>query len=298
MNDLKQKFFEEGFIYPLKAMETSQADSIRKEYIGFYEGINSESEKIEHKTKSHLIFNWANKIIFNKNILDVVKNIIGENIVAWNSLIFLKPPNSKKFVSYHQDQNYWKIKMDKGLTVQVALSQSSIQNGCLQILPKSHKKDYNHYDKKDTNNLLARGQEVMLSSEENKGLKNIILNPGEFCAFHGNIVHGSQVNSSDDYRFLFSIRYLTPDNQIDERLYYNYSTLVNGKDDFNYFQKEPNMINDTVNECKNFHKKLITRQAKIYAGLYLKKLSFLSFLMEFKFIRNIVYKLRQVNDKK
>lgn len=298
MNDLKQKFFEEGFVYPLKAMETSQADSIRKEYIGFYEGINSESEKIEHKTKSHLIFNWANKIIFNKNILDVVKNIIGENIVAWNSLIFLKPPNSKKFVSYHQDQNYWKIKMDKGLTVQVALSQSSIQNGCLQILPKSHKKDYNHYDKKDTNNLLARGQEVMLSSEENKGLKNIILNPGEFCAFHGNIVHGSQVNSSDDYRFLFSIRYLTPDNQIDERLYYNYSTLVNGKDDFNYFQKEPNMINDTINECKNFHKKLITRQAKIYAGLYLKKLSFLSFLMEFKFIRNIVYKLRQVNDKK
>ena len=298
MNDLKQKFFEEGFIYPLKAMETSQADSIRKEYIGFYEGINSESEKIEHKTKSHLIFNWANKIIFNKNILDVVKKIIGENIVAWNSLIFLKPPHSKKFVSYHQDQNYWKIKMDKGLTVQVALSQSSILNGCLQILPKSHKKDYNHYDKKDTNNLLARGQEVMLSSEESKGLKNVILNPGEFCAFHGNIVHGSQVNNSDDYRFLFSIRYLTPDNQIDERLYYNYSTLVNGKDDFNYFQKEPNMINDTVNECKNFHKKLITRQAKIYAGLYLKKLSFLSFLMEFKFIRNIVYKLRQVNDKK
>jgi non-haem Fe2+, alpha-ketoglutarate-dependent halogenase len=298
MNDLKQKFFEEGFIYPLKAMETSQADTIRKEYIGFYEGINSESEKIEHKTKSHLIFNWANKIIFNKNILDVVKNIIGENIVAWNSLIFLKPPNSKKFVSYHQDQNYWKIKMDKGLTVQVALSQSSIQNGCLQILPKSHKKNYNHFDKKDTNNLLARGQEVILSSEENKGLKNIILNPGEFCAFHGNIVHGSQVNSSDDYRFLFSIRYLTPDNQIDERLYYNYSTLVNGKDDFNYFQKEPNMINDTVNECKNFHKKLITRQAKIYAGLYLKKLSFLSFLMEFKFIRNIVYKLRQVNGQK
>ena len=138
----------------------------------------------------------------------------------------------------------------------------------------------------------------MLSSEENNKLKDIILKPGEFCAFHGNIVHGSQINSSDDYRFLFSIRYLTPDNQIDEKLYYNYSTLVSGRDAFNYFQKEPNMTKDAANVCRSFHKKLITRQAKIYAGLYLKKLSFLSFLMEFRFIRNIVYKLRQVNDKK
>tara|TARA_B100000780_G_C21114431_1_gene450717 strand:+ start:1010 stop:1906 length:897 start_codon:yes stop_codon:yes gene_type:complete len=298
MNDIKQEFFDKGFIYPVKAMDTFEANSIKKEYVNFYEGINSESEKIEHKTKSHLIFNWANKIIFNKNILKVVKSIIGDDIVVWNSLIFLKPPNSKKFVSYHQDQNYWKIKMDKGLTVQVALSESSIQNGCLQILPESQKKNYSHYDKKDTNNLLARGQEVVLSSEENNKLKDIILKPGEFCAFHGNIVHGSQINSSDDYRFLFSIRYLTPDNQIDEKLYYNYSTLVSGRDAFNYFQKEPNMTKDAANVCRSFHKKLITRQAKIYAGLYLKKLSFLSFLMEFRFIRNIVYKLRQVNDKK
>lgn len=293
MSKLKEKFFEYGFVSPLKAIESSQADTIKKEYISFYEGINSESEKIEHKTKSHLIFNWANKIIFNKNILDVVKEIIGENIVAWNSLIFLKAPNSKKFVSYHQDQNYWKIKMDKGLTVQVALSQSSIENGCLQILPKSHKKDYHHYDKKDTNNLLARGQEVILSIEENKNLKNIILNPGEFCVFHGNIIHGSKINHTNDYRFLFSIRYLTPDNKIDTSLYYNYATLVNGEDKYEYFKMEPNLDKDSYTECKNFHNKLITRQAKIYARLHLKSLGLLSFLMQFKFIRNIVYKMRE-----
>ena len=298
MTNIKEKFFDEGFIYPLKAFEAEEANSIKKNYISFYENIRLESVKIEHKTKSHLLFNWANKIIFNENILNVVKNVIGENIVVWNSLIFLKPPNSKKFVSYHQDQNYWKIKMDKGLTVQVALSESSIENGCLQILPESHKKNYNHYDKKDTNNLLARGQEIILSPSENKSLKNIILNPGEFCAFHGNIVHGSEVNNSNDYRFLFSIRYLTPDNRIDENLYYNYSTLVSGKDEYNYFQKEPNMEKNLASECKKFHEKLITRQAKIYAALYLKKLSFLSFLMEFRFIRNIVYKIRQVNENK
>ena len=46
-------------------METSQADSIRKEYIGFYEGINSESEKIEHKTSSQ--YNENGKFIDLRN---------------------------------------------------------------------------------------------------------------------------------------------------------------------------------------------------------------------------------------
>ena len=293
MNDIKTHFFEKGFIYPLKALDVNEANLIKQDYVSYYENINSASEKIEHKTKSHLLFNWAQKIVFNQNILDTVTSILGKDIVAWNSLIFLKEPGSKKFVSYHQDQNYWNIQMDKGMTVQVALTESSIENGCLQILPESHKKNYNHFDKKDTNNLLARGQEVKLSDKENNNLENIILKPGEFCAFHGNIVHGSKINTTDDYRFLFSIRYLTPDNKIDEKLYYNYSTLVNGEDNYEYFKMEPNLNKNSKAECKNFHNKLITRQAKIYARLYLKNLGFLSFLMQFKFIRDIVYKLRE-----
>ena len=151
----------------------------------------------------------------------------------------MKPPKSKKYVSFHQDQNYWNIKMDKGLTVQIALSPSNVENGCLQILPNSHNQDYSHLDKKDTNNLLARGQEVQLTEKEKNNLEKIILNPGEFCIFHGNIVHGSNINNSDDYRVLFSIRYLTPDNKIDEKLYYNYATKVCGVDEFKYFRKNP-----------------------------------------------------------
>ena len=58
-----------------------------------------------------------------------------------------------------------------------------MENGCLKIIPYSHKKNYNHHDKKDTNNLLARGQEVRLKKEENDNLENIILKPGEFVSF-------------------------------------------------------------------------------------------------------------------
>ncbi len=294
MSEIKNKFFEKGFLYPFKAMEPGVAKNINDEYLKFYKNIKSESFRIEHKTKSHLLFKWANMIVYNENILKVVKEILGNDIVAWNSLIFLKPPNSKKFVSYHQDQNYWKIKMDKGLTVQVALSESTLENGCLQILPESHKNNYLHHDKKDTNNLLARGQEVKLDNLEHKKLENIILKPGEFCIFHGNIVHGSEINNSDSHRFLFSIRYLTPDNKINENLYYNYATLVSGNDRYNFFKKEGNLLDVGELNSKKLHEKLITRQAKIYSKIYLKNLSFLSNLMNIRFVRDVVYKIRSL----
>ena len=297
MNTIKETFFDKGFISPIKALDVSTATEIKNKYVNFYENISSTREKVEHKSKSHLLFNWANEIIFEKNILSVVKEILGQNIVAWNSLIFMKPPKSKKYVSFHQDQNYWNIKMDKGLTVQIALSPSTIENGCLQILPGSHNQDYSHLDKKDTNNLLARGQEVQLTDKEKNNLKKIILNPGEFCIFHGNIVHGSNINNSDDYRVLFSIRYLTPDNKIDEKLYYNYATKVCGVDDFKYFKEEPNLDKDTPKICSKFHNQLISKQAEIYSKIYLKKFSFLSFLTKLKFIRNLIYLFREYRGK-
>ena len=297
MNNIRDKFFDQGFISPIKALDVSTANEIKNKYIDFYENISSFRERIEHKSKSHLLFNWANEILFEENILKVVKEILGQNVVAWNSLIFMKPPKSKKYVSFHQDQNYWKIKMDKGLTVQIALSSSTVENGCLQILPGSHNQDYSHLDKKDTNNLLARGQEVQLTEKEKNNLKKIILNPGEFCIFHGNIVHGSNINTSDDYRVLFSIRYLTPDNKIDEKLYYNYATKVCGVDKFNYFKEEPNLEKDTSQICSRFHNQLISKQAEIYSKLYLKKFSFLSFLTKLKFVRNLIYLFREYKGK-
>lgn len=293
MENIKKLFFENGYISPIKAIDPQKADEIKNIYINHYQNLSSIRQKTESKTKVHLLFDWANNLIFEKNILNVVKEILGEDIVVWNSLIFMKPPKSKKYVSFHQDQNYWNIMMNKGLTVQIALSESSLENGCLQILQGSHKKNYFHSDKKDSNNLLARGQEVKLDDNEKKNLKQIVLKQGEFCIFHGNIVHGSEINNSNDYRILFSIRYLTPDNKINEKFYYNYATQVSGEDRYNYFIKEPNLKKESSLVCSKLHEELISKQAETYSRIYLKKLKFLSFLMKFKFVRNIIYHLRE-----
>ena len=69
MENFKEKFFNQGFISNLKVIDEIHAKTIFDNYTNYLKkGINKASS-IEHKTKSHLFFPWANELIKNQNIL-------------------------------------------------------------------------------------------------------------------------------------------------------------------------------------------------------------------------------------
>jgi ectoine hydroxylase-related dioxygenase (phytanoyl-CoA dioxygenase family) len=290
---IKSEFFEKGYLTKISILKKSEAISIADEYQQFLKKNLSNTEAVEHKSKTHLYFEWANKIIKNEKILSIIKDILGNNIYCWNSLIFYKPPKSKKFVSMHQDQNYWGIIHDKALTVSLALTESKIENGCLQLLPFSHKKEFKHEDFETKNNMLARGQSVNLNQENENNLKNIELELGECCIFHGNIVHGSGTNESLKPRMLYAMRFLTTDNKVNTKLYYNNATLVSGEDKFNFFEPEPSLQDvKNIQELRILHKKIIIKQFSRYLLLKIKSKLIVVILMKFfrfNFLRGFVY---------
>ena len=292
--EYREKFFDQGFISNIKIFEKKYIDNIYDDYIFFQQTNKSRQKTFEAKTKSHLFFPWANQIIFENKILDFVETLIGKNIVCWNSLIFHKEPNSKNFVSMHQDQNYWNIKMNKGITVSLAITDSNTENGCLKILPYSHHKKYEHIDLKNDANMLARGQTINFNDEKIlKQIKNIELQRGECCIFHGNIAHGSEKNNSSNHRILFAMRFLTPDNEINTSLYYNYATLVRGTNNYTNFINEPSLKNSSLNNLHKLHTKIIISQFSKYLKLKIKIDFLVNFLMIFlkqNFLRSILYK--------
>ena len=292
--DLKSEFFNKGYLCNIDIFSKEEAKQISNEYHNFLNQKNlSLTETVEHKSKTHLYFEWANKIIRNDKILSVVKKILGENIYCWNSLIFFKSPKSNKFVSMHQDQNYWGIIHDKALTVSLAITDSDIQNGCLKILPYSHKEKYLHEDFETKNNMLARGQSVNLDENKKKNLINIELNAGQCCVFHGNIVHGSGKNQSSRPRFLYAMRFLTTDNKINDKLYYNNASLVSGVDNFKFFTPEPSLADvNSIKDLRKLHKNILINQFSKYLRLKLKVKFITSLLMIFfrlDFLRGFAY---------
>ena len=294
MLNFKQDFFNEGFITKLRILSKEDANNIYYKYLNYLKSGINKAESIEHKTKSHLYFPWANELIKNKKLLDYVENILGPNFVCWNSVIFHKYPRSENFVSMHQDQNYWGIIHDKAISVQIAISDSKIENGCLRILPESHRSDYSHKDLIKKNNMLARGQSISNDDLNSNKLKNIELDPGECVMFHGNIVHGSMPNKSEKHRFCFTIRFLTTDNKIKKELYYNHATQVKGVDKFNYFQKEEHLNNSNIKKLKVLHKQLVISQIEKYVKLKLKSsiaTKIIMFFLKFEPIRSLYYKI-------
>jgi len=193
-----------GYVSPVSALSSIEAKEIRdeiekieKNWPGALEGIN--------RNYIHLISPMLNKICLNKNILDAVESVIGKDILICGTTLFIKDPKEKGFVSFHQDAKYIGLEPNNWVTVWVAITDANENNGCMRMLPGSHKDSLKHHEQKfDENNLLTRGQTI-----ENVSLDNtdpVILKAGEMSLHHPLIVHGSGLNYSNDRRIGFVIQ--------------------------------------------------------------------------------------------
>lgn len=143
-------------------------------------------------------------------ILDAVEAILGPNLLAWSVELFIKEPRSDKTVSWHQDITYWGMgETDDEVTAWIALSDVSVQAGCMRFIPGSHIGGIaRHEDTFDATNLLSRGQQIA-DVDETKAVHGP-LKPGEMSLHHGRCFHASGANGSDDRRIGLAIRYVTP----------------------------------------------------------------------------------------
>ena len=115
-----------------------------------------------------------------------------------------------KTVSWHQDITYWGMgETDDEVTAWIALSDVSVEAGCMRFLPGSHKGGLvAHHDTFADDNLLSRGQEIADVNEDRAIFGP--LRPGEMSLHHGRCFHASGQNRSTDRRIGLAIRYVTP----------------------------------------------------------------------------------------
>ena len=147
------------------------------------------------KLKSHVVFGCLNELVRMPAILDAVEGVLGPEILVWTSSMFSKKPASRDFVSWHQDIAYWGLEPPDIVTAWVALTDSSPDNGCMRVVPGTHKLDVvAHRDTYAVDNMLSRGQEVAVEVDEAKAV-DIVLKPGEMSLHHTKIVHGSNAES-------------------------------------------------------------------------------------------------------
>ena len=69
----------------------------------------------------------------NREILDMVEQLIGGDIALWNMSFFAKPAGNGKRTPWHQDGEYWPIRPLATCTAWLAVDDSTVENGCLRV---------------------------------------------------------------------------------------------------------------------------------------------------------------------
>ncbi|HXU41126.1 MAG TPA: phytanoyl-CoA dioxygenase family protein [Burkholderiales bacterium] len=263
-----EQFRRDGFVFPLRVMSEAAAAECR-ERLEAFERASGGPLKGELRHKSHLLFAWIADLVRHERILDAVEDLYGPNLFCWTTNFFIKEARNPAFVSWHQDSTYWGLDRPDVVTAWVALTPANEANGAMGFIPGSHLKDQiPHRDTFAKDNLLTRGQEVMVDVDASSQVLDV-LRPGEMSLHHVRLVHGSPPNPSSDRRIGLAIRYIP--TYVRQAAGDDSATLVRGVDEHHHFEHEPRPSGDLQPEFVALHKRIAERNAAIlYRGTGVK----------------------------
>lgn len=258
------QYHRDGFYFPIRILSEADAALCERKLRALEA---REGGTISRKTnmKPHLLVPWLEDLVRHPKVLDAVEDIIGPNILAWGSGFFTKGAHDPSFVSWHQDSTYWGLSKPEIVTAWIAFTPSTVQSGCMKVMPGTHGDQLEHKDTFDERNLLSRGQEIQVEVDESKAV-DIVLQPGEISLHHVRLIHGSSPNQADHRRIGYAIRYI-PTHVRQLTPVRDSAMLVRGVDTFGYFDRDPSPKSEFDPAAVAYHADLVDRQTKIlYAG--------------------------------
>ena len=147
------------------------------------------------------------ELITNPKLLDVAEAFCGEEVIA-SSVYRLRPkiPNyGYGEVPWHQDSGYFEPYCDDSLvmTMWVPLVDTSAANGCLYVIPGTHKEGIVEHEMHKTGKYLSVKEELI--PKEN--WVECAVPKGGVLLLSNKVIHGSFKNSTEGVRWSMDLRY-------------------------------------------------------------------------------------------
>jgi hypothetical protein len=101
-----ETYRQRGYHFPIDALSEGEVAAFRRK-LEDYEAESGGPIKGEMRHRSHVLFTWINEMIRHPKILDAMEDLLGPNILCWNTSFFIKEAHDPGFVSWHQDATYW-----------------------------------------------------------------------------------------------------------------------------------------------------------------------------------------------
>lgn len=131
-----------------------------------------------------------------------LKTVFDDDVYLYHNKVALKYPGVEGF-RYHQDYFYWynmgNIYPDMA-TAQIALDSCTTQNGCLKVIPGTHKLGRLNHTALEQSSDSGVDEERLREILKRFPVVDVELAVGDAVLFHANLLHGSGDNTSDKAR--------------------------------------------------------------------------------------------------
>ena len=235
MNLVKQKndYHELGFVSPLNIISAQQAGAHRRSV----EHAEQQIGAVHYLAKMHTILRSPWQLATHPIVLDMVEQILGPDILLYNTTYIIKEANTPAHVSWHQDLTYWGLDCDAQVSMWLALSVADEKNGCMRMIPGSHVGGRRAHDfcADDPHNVLFQNQTAREVNEADAVY--CPLQPGQASFHHGWTLHSSLPNRSDGRRIGLNVQYIAPHVR-QTKMSGVGALLVRGEDRFHYYEQE------------------------------------------------------------
>lgn len=281
-----KSFHENGFIGPITVYEPEEMRAmwkeVRVELLDRTNAVYPDESLSETGSTNianydrHLDIDALSRHICNARIVDRVSSILGPDVLCWRTEFFPKYPGDEG-TDWHQADTFanasgtpqivWPKEANGfggTITVWTAFTESTLENGCLQLMPGTHTTMY--YDESkgmeyDSENINSKEKDKIKrgffgydyrqlqvdpdwSPDESKAFP-LVMEPGQCVIFWSTLMHASLPHSgmTNDMRMGFAARYIPKEVNVypDTEFVVEYggkipldnygSVLVSGQDD-------------------------------------------------------------------
>ena len=141
-------------------------------------------------------------------LTDPLVDILGPDILGINNLFIWKAPKIGLGFPWHQDKFYFRNRFNTETTVGTwtAIDAADRENGCLYVVPGSHKSDIFQHD--DLEGSQQREFKLAQGVRDEDGVA-VEVPPGAVIWFHSHLLHKSMDNHSLRFRRSYVIHYLS-----------------------------------------------------------------------------------------
>ena len=205
-------------------LDVNEIEQFRSQgYLGPYslcsvDEMNQTAEQIEqllntdppdHKNRvhnRHLDHQLIHQLSTDPQIVNRMACLYGHDLLLWRTNFFVKESGAKE-IPWHQDFNYWPLEPPIIVSAWIAIDPSTVENGCLQIIPGSHRRVIPHVESTPEVQFNRMGDPDYIDLGD---IVTLEMEPGEFILFYERTLHQSDPNHSNTRRIGLAVRVIIP----------------------------------------------------------------------------------------